>query len=180
MKRELLGGRILTFLAAPDGEQQVNRNQFQFPGQEEQEHVLNGEHRDLATVHGQQQKVEELGFEAHRPGGETGQGRDEAGEQDQGHRQAVGSNRPGQTELRQPGDVLPELEARVGGVVLVEIRADGEQEGGERHAKGEPPHLFTLALIGDKGNEKGCGDRKQDRSAQPGEGHGLGTPIPGV
>jgi hypothetical protein len=54
-----LGGGVLTLLAAPDGQQQIHRHQLQLPGQEEQQHVLHGEHGDLAAIHGQQQEIEQ-------------------------------------------------------------------------------------------------------------------------
>ena len=43
---------------------------------------------DLAAIHRQQQEIEELRFEAHRPGGKHGQSCDETGEQDQWHQPA--------------------------------------------------------------------------------------------
>ena len=52
-----LGGGVLPFLAPPDGQQQVDGNQLQLPGQEEEQHVLHGKHGHLATAHGQHEHM---------------------------------------------------------------------------------------------------------------------------
>ena len=38
--KDELGGRVLPLLAAPDGNQQIDRHQLQFPGEEEQQEIL--------------------------------------------------------------------------------------------------------------------------------------------
>ena len=164
-----LGGGVLALFAAPDGQQQVHRQQFQLPGQEEQQHVLHGEHGDLAAIHGQQQEIEELRLEGHRPGGQGGQGGDETGEQDQGHRDAVCPNRPGQAQVWQPLPALHHLQPLHGGVVAVEVTPHRDQEGDQGHAQGKPAHLLAIALVRHERNAERRCDRKQDRGAQPGE-----------
>ena len=94
------GGGVLALLATPDRQEQIHRDQFQFPGQEEQQHVLHGEHGDLAAIHRQEQEIEQAWLEAHRPGRQAGQAGNEAGQQDQRHRQPIGSNGPGETKVR--------------------------------------------------------------------------------
>ena len=103
------GGCVLAFFSAPDGQQQVHRQQFQLPCQEEQQHVLHGEYGDLAAVHGQQQEIKQPWFHRHGPGRQGRQGGDETGEQDQRHGEAIGPHRPAQAQLRQPGHPLVEL-----------------------------------------------------------------------
>ena len=149
-----LGGGVLAPLAAPDGQQQIHRNQLQFPGQEEQQHVLDRENRDLAPIHGQQQEIEQLGFEAHRPCGQARQGGDKAGEQDQRHREPVSTDGPSQAQLRKPGDGLAQLQASDGGVVAADVGPHRDQEGDQGNAKGVPAHRFAVTRIRDQGDEQ--------------------------
>ena len=172
-----LGGGVLAFLGAPDRQQQVDRQQLQLPGQEEQQHVLHGEHGDLAAIHRQDQEIKEPRLEGDRPGRQHRQGGDEAGQQDQGHRQAVGPHGPGQPQIGQPLHPLHQLQTRHRGVVAVEVAACGQQEGDQGNAQGIPADLFAVPLVGDEGDQQGSRDREQDRGAQPGEDHG---PVQGV
>ena len=160
--KDELGGGVLALFATPDRQQQIDGQQFQFPGQEEQQHVLHGEDGDLAAIHGQEQEEEELGFEGDRPGRQHRQRGDEAGEKDQGHRDAIGAHRPGQADIGQPLHPLHQLQARVARVVAVEVPAHRQQEGDQGHAQGVPAHLFALALIREEGDQQGRGNREQD------------------
>ena len=121
--------RVLALFGSPDRQQQVNRQQLQLPGQEEEQHVLHGKHGDLAAIHGQDQEIKEPWFEGHRPGGQHGEGGDEAGEQDQGHGQAIGAHGPGQPQVRQPGHPFHQLQAFHRRVVAIEVAAHRQQEG---------------------------------------------------
>ena len=164
------GCGVLAFLAAPDGQQQIHRDQFQLPGQEEQQHVLHGEHSDLAAVHGQQQEIKQPRFETHRPCRQAGQAGDEAGEQDQRHREPVGSHRPGEAKIRQPAHPFGQLQTTQAGVIAGEVGRNGDQEGDQRHDQGVPAHLFALAFVWNQRNQQGTHNRHQDRQAQPWNG----------
>ena len=45
--KDEFGGGVLAVLSAPDGNQQVDGNQFQLPGQEEEQEVLRQKHQAL-------------------------------------------------------------------------------------------------------------------------------------
>ena len=94
------GGCILPFLAPPDGQQQIDGNQLQLPGQKEEQHVLHGKHRHLAAAHGQHEHVKEPRLEGDGPGRQDGQAGDERGEQDEGHGEPVGAHGPTQPQFR--------------------------------------------------------------------------------
>ena len=167
--KDELGGGVLAFFPAPDRQEQIDRQQLQLPGQEEQQHVLDSEDGDLAAIHRQQQEIEQPGLEAHGPGRQHGQGRNEAGQQDQRHGDPVGSNRPGEPHLREPADPLHQLQIRVAGVVPRQIRPNGDQKGDQGHAQGKPADLFAIPLVRDKRNAEGRCNREQDRGAEPRE-----------
>ncbi len=150
------------FLAAPDRQQQVHRDQLELPGEEEQKHVLHGKHGDLAAIHRQQEEIKQLWFEAHWPGRQHRQGRDEAGQEDQRHRDTVGTHRPLQPQIRQPAHLLHQLEIRIAGVIAGEIRPHREQEGAEGNAQREPAHLLAVTLIRHEGDAERSADRKQN------------------
>ena len=157
------GGGVLAFLAAPDGQQQIHRDQFQLPGQEEQQHVLHGEDGDLAAVHGQQQEIKQARLETHRPCRQAGQGCDEAGEQNQRHRQPIGSHRPCEPQIGKPAHPFRQLQAAQAGVIAREVRRNGDQEGDQRHDQGVPAHLLAIAFVRNEGNQQCTHDRHQDR-----------------
>ena len=117
------GGGVLAFFAAPNRQQEIDRNQLQLPGQEEEQHVLDSEDGDLAAIHGQQQEIEQPRLKAHRPGRQDGEGCDEAREQDQRHGDAVGAHRPGQPQFGEPAHPLDQLQIRVAGVVARQVPA---------------------------------------------------------
>ena len=114
----------MPLLATPDGNQQIDRDQLQFPGQEEQQEIL-GE-KDQALGGGLQQHQAEIqpGFALNVPaGGHRKQG-DQSREHNQGGRQAVCCQRPFQAEGRNPADPLHKLQATL---AAIEMPAEGHQ-----------------------------------------------------
>ena len=174
-----LGGGVLTFLAAPDGQKQIDGNQLQLPGQEEQQHVLDGEDSDLAAIHGQEQKIEQTRLEGHRPGRQTGERGDEAGEQDQWHGKAISAHRPGESEIRKPVHPFGELQTADARVVAVEICSHRDQEGDQGDAQRVPAHLLAISGIRDERDQQGSNDREENRQAEPRDSRIHGVSHPG-
>ena len=75
------------------------------------------------------------------PGDEDAEGREEAGEHDEPHREAVDAEVVADGGRGDPGEVLLELEgAGCGGVVEVDGQMQREQEGDERDGERAPLH----------------------------------------
>ena len=103
------GGGVLALLASPDCDQQVDRHQFQFPGQEEEQEVLGEENEPLGRGLHQHQGEVEAGFALDVPaGGHRKQGH-QPGKQHQRCREPIGRQGPLQAEGRHPADPFHQL-----------------------------------------------------------------------
>ncbi|CAI8160193.1 MAG: Uncharacterised protein [Synechococcus sp. CC9902] len=108
--KDELGGCVLAVLAAPDGDQQIHRHQFQFPGQEEEQEILGEEDQALSRGLNQQQSEVEAGFSLDRPARCDGEKGDQTAEHHQRCRESVDAQGPFQTDGGDPADPFHELE----------------------------------------------------------------------
>ena len=117
-KEEELHGGVHAVLVAPDGDEEVHRDQHQFPGEVEQEEIDSEKHAGDAGQDPQQVEVEEPdGFGDFGPGSQHRDDAKEEREQQQQQAQAVESQVKADAELRNPSPVgllEPGTQASVG------------------------------------------------------------------
>ena len=165
---EVLDGGATTVLGtAESGDENNHRDEGQLPEgvvEEEVERDEDAVHRDLKE---KEEDVEELpaGVDD-APGGEDAEWREEAGENNEPHGEAINAEVVADRWRGDPGDVLLELEGSGGGSGdVMEGQMQCEQEGDEGH--GERPPFHQLGVVRqerqkDRAREWGEGDEGQD------------------
>ena len=165
-----LGGRVLTLLAAPDRNQEIDRDKLQFPGQEEQQEILREKHQGLGRGLDQQQREVEPGLLLNIPTGRHGEQRDQSGEHHQRSRQPIGGEGPLQANDRDPGEALHQLEARNRTVIVLAVdvkhQAQVRQQGDQGDSSGK---LGVGAVSREEHHQRSDRDRQQGDQAQPGK-----------
>src|SRR3989338_8958172 len=103
---EELDGGVLFLGTAPDADQEVHRDQREFPEHVEQEEVQGDEHAQHADLEQEEPEEKFLDPERDVEGIDDGEHRKQAGKRDQGHGKAVDADVIIDIESRDPGELF--------------------------------------------------------------------------
>ena len=163
---EELDGRVFLSRSAPDADQEVHRQQHDFPKDVEQEEVQSQKDSEHPCLEDQEQNQVALHLLVHAPGGEHCQHRDKAGQQHQRHADSVIAElvvdvpRP---DPRHLDAVLVPVDGQNSGLVLgrpeLLEQEDREHERRQRDAQREDPHRLDVFFVEAQRDDQGAHGR---------------------
>ncbi len=162
---EELQRRVDAARPAPDADEDEHRDQHGLEEDVEQQRVRRAEHADqqpLQHQHGGQVLMRLVVLD-HVPGADDDQHPDEAGQQDQRHRDAVHAQRVVDVERGDPRMRLDQLHQRAIGVVGRQQEQAGDE--GDHGDRQRDPAAGSAARAGDQ-HRHGAGDGQPDQQAK--------------
>ncbi len=166
VEEELDGGAAAVFGASEGGDQKRHGDQGELPEgvvEEEVERDEDAEHRDLLE---QEEDVEEAAAVVDdAPGDEDAQRSEQAGQNDEPHRESVHADVIADGRRGDPGGVLLELKRACGdAVVEVEGEVQGAEEGEQGDGEGAP--LLDAVAVRQQSKNDGSGERDEGDDRQ--------------
>jgi hypothetical protein len=170
--QEKLDRRVLAPRAAPDADQEVHGQQYDFPEHVEQEEIQGQKDSQHARFQQQEQDAVRLDVPGHRPTSARRQQADQRGQHDQRHADPVGPHEILDPERRDPRHVKDVLHVRRRFALVVERAAQrreerqyGHDEDANRGPQGDVPYDF-LFFLGDAQHQHGAQHREEHDRTQ--------------
>ena len=149
--------------AAPDSDQEVHRDQHDFPEHVEENQVERGEDTDHPRLEDEEQRHVGLHLlRDGREGGEDRDGREQGRQEDEEHAHAVDAEVVLDAEARHPRRLLHELHAALSRVEHGEERQRGD-EGQDRHEERDPADHPHLRRRDEQEEERSHGRQERDQ-----------------
>ena len=156
---------VVAVRAAPLVDQEIHRDEFHFPEEEEDQQVER--HEDAQQARLEEEKEHHVGFDAVADAerGQDGQRGEQGGEQDHREGQSVHAEMQGRVDGRVPGVLLLELVAdRVG--LEADPQNDGERERDETGKQRRPADEFGLVLWEEENDQRRQGWEEEDQAQE--------------